>query len=227
MPHSDTIVVNEQALEQMRQSGDYDYTRELVEESEKLMDQEMPSMSGMSDGLHIPGWVWITIGVVILLLLLFLFYRSGGFRKLWDFITFWRKNKKSDDDGDEEEDEVPEEEKATNADTDIRTLKPEEITDGIVEAMAAGDYRQAVRLIYLTTLRELHERGAVQWRHDKTPEDYAREAGLPSFTRLTMHFMMVRYGDYEATRKICETMLAFKAETLPAVTTETRKEGEA
>ncbi|MBP5562368.1 MAG: DUF4129 domain-containing protein [Muribaculaceae bacterium] len=228
MPHSDTIVINEQALDQIRQSGDYDYTRDLLQESDKLVDQPIKMPDTPSLNPHgIPSWAVYLFLAVVLLLLLYFLYRTGALGRMWDSIKDLFHKKKGEKDDDDDEEEMPEEEKTVNADTDIHSLKPEEITDGIDEAMAAGNYRLAVRLIYLTTLRDLHERGTVQWKHDKTPEDYAREAGLPSFTRLTLRFMMVRYGDYEATREICEVMRSLKSETLAAVPVTTRKEGEA
>ena len=230
MPHSDTIIVNEQALEQLRQSGDYDYTRDLLNQGDKLVDQPITMPDAPS--LHaqgIPLWVVYAFLAVVLLVLLFFLYRTGALGRMWESIKglFHKKKDKKEEDKDDEDEETPEEEKTANADTDIHSLKPEEITDGIDEAMAAGDFRLAVRLIYLTMLRDLHERGIVIWKHDKTPEDYAHEAGIPSFRRLTLRFMMVRYGDYEATRDTCETMREHKTETLAALSVTTRKEGEA
>lgn len=224
MARTDTISINRNLLQRLQHNPDYNYGRELtghrISEEGETAVEEQPMDTDVLEGL--PQWAWITILVVLALVLLYVLYRTGTLRRMWDFVTQWKLLRKNDggededEDDDNKEDEEEAEEGASSEDTDIHSLKPEDITDGAETAMAAGDYRRAVRLIYLTTLRTLSEQNVVKWQAHKTPEDYAREANLVAFTRLTMRFMMVRYGDYDATLALCEQLLVLQQETIPA-----------
>lgn len=76
--------------------------------------------------------------------------------------------------------------------------------DGLVqEATAAGDFRRAVRLLYLKTLKALAARALIAWQPEKTNHEYLREleerpqADLAaSFSRLTYLFEYIWYGDF-------------------------------
>ncbi|GAB3306770.1 DUF4129 domain-containing protein [Hymenobacter tenuis] len=69
----------------------------------------------------------------------------------------------------------------------------------LAQAEAAGNYRLAVRLGYLLSLRELTERNLIQWQPNKTNHEYLRElSGTPwtaSFRTLTHQFEFVWYGE--------------------------------
>ncbi|UPL48078.1 DUF4129 domain-containing protein [Hymenobacter sublimis] len=71
--------------------------------------------------------------------------------------------------------------------------------DALAEAEATGNYRLAVRLGYLLSLRHLTERGLIRWQPDKTNHDYLRELrGTPwfaAFQELTRQFEYVWYGE--------------------------------
>ena len=69
----------------------------------------------------------------------------------------------------------------------------------LARAEQAGNYRLALRLGYLQTLRHLTDRNLIQWQPDKTNHDYLRElAGTrlaPDFRVLTRQFEYVWYGE--------------------------------
>jgi hypothetical protein len=69
----------------------------------------------------------------------------------------------------------------------------------IAEAVAAGQYRRAVRLLYLKGLKALTDGGAIDWRKGKTNRDYLhelRESPLRApFADATLLFEYVWYGD--------------------------------
>lgn len=71
----------------------------------------------------------------------------------------------------------------------------------ISEAIAAGNLRRAVRLHYLKLLREMTERGLIEWRREKTNSDYLYELNRqdmrPHFAELTRVFDYVWYGGIE------------------------------
>jgi Domain of unknown function (DUF4129) len=69
----------------------------------------------------------------------------------------------------------------------------------LAEAEAAGNYRLAVRLGYLTALRQLADRDLVRWLPDKTNIQYVRELPIgplrDQFARLTRQFEVAWYGE--------------------------------
>jgi hypothetical protein len=70
----------------------------------------------------------------------------------------------------------------------------------IAEAAGQGQYRRAVRLFYLRTLKQLSDREIIDWRPNKTNHDYLREWKRPDiepgFRRLTTLFEYICYGDF-------------------------------
>jgi hypothetical protein len=70
----------------------------------------------------------------------------------------------------------------------------------ISDALAAGQFRLAVRLHYLQTLKRLTDAGLIDWQPDKTNHAYAlelRSSPLNSeFEGLTTQFERVWYGDF-------------------------------
>ena len=82
------------------------------------------------------------------------------------------------------------------------------------QALKAADYRQAVRLSYLQTLKYLEDTGKIEWQPSKTPSQYVRQVNMPAFSSLSRHFINVRYGNYEATAELYEQVKALQAEVM-------------
>lgn len=76
----------------------------------------------------------------------------------------------------------------------------------IEEAVQQEQYRKAVRLLYLRSLKELADRGYIHWSIDKTNRDYLGE--LPpsdmrrTFEQLTLMFEYIWYGDFPMDRPL-------------------------
>lgn len=91
--------------------------------------------------------------------------------------------------GNEEAGEIPE---------DIFAINYQKEID---KAVAAGNYRLAVRIMYLRLLRKLSDRQLIQYKQDKTNLDYLMELSsktwYPVFFRLTRHFEYSWYGHFE------------------------------
>ena len=75
----------------------------------------------------------------------------------------------------------------------------------ISDAVAQRNYRMAVRLLYLQTLKRLTDAGRIAWQADKTNRQYVYElaANMPAnsparteFEALTTQFEYVWYGDF-------------------------------
>lgn len=70
----------------------------------------------------------------------------------------------------------------------------------IAKAEEKGDYRQAVRLRYLQTLRELSDRGLIDYRYGRTNNHYVSQLSQHPqhklFSGLTRHFEYIWYGQF-------------------------------
>lgn len=75
-------------------------------------------------------------------------------------------------------------------------------------AIAAQNYRLAIRLLYLQTLRELALRNLIQFRQERTNSDYLMQlfqtAYYKEFFRLTRNFEYAWYGQFQVSRPAFE-----------------------
>ena len=83
---------------------------------------------------------------------------------------------------------------------------------GIADALSRSDYREAVRLLYLQTLKQLSDEKRIDWQLYKTPTQYVYEVRMPAFRQLTNHFLRVRYGNFEATEALFHIMQSLQEE---------------
>ena len=87
---------------------------------------------------------------------------------------------------------------------------PEEIPDDIFsiqyereikKAVDNKNYRLAIRLWYLLTLKELADRNIIDYRHEKTDSDYVNSlygsSYYHNFFRLTRNFEYTWYGQFD------------------------------
>jgi len=80
----------------------------------------------------------------------------------------------------------------------------------IKKARSQGDFRSAVRLVFLETLNILTGAGYIKWKINKTNQDYLGELRLSrfreEFAKLTLNYEYVWYGDYEVDEKGFDSM---------------------
>lgn len=80
----------------------------------------------------------------------------------------------------------------------------------IAASLQRTDYREAMRLLYLQTLKQLTDNEQIDWQPYKTPTEYTyelkKEAIRPPFCQLTNSFLRVRYGNFEATEALFDDM---------------------
>ena len=83
-------------------------------------------------------------------------------------------------------------------------------------AMLRNEYREAVRLLYLHTLKQLSDAEKIDWQPYKTPTEYTYElkanALRTPFRELTNRFLRVRYGNFEATEALFHEMQTLQRE---------------
>ncbi|RZK53770.1 MAG: DUF4129 domain-containing protein [Pedobacter sp.] len=72
--------------------------------------------------------------------------------------------------------------------------------DHLENAINSGNYRLAVRLLYLKTLKHLTDRNLINWQPEKTNQTYVAELGnevyKTDFAALTLQFEYIWYGDF-------------------------------
>ncbi len=84
----------------------------------------------------------------------------------------------------------------TESEEDIHHIN---FDDAIEKAIASGNLRLAVRLLYLQTLKKLADNGLINWQINKTNIAYVSELSntgyQPAFSNLTLQFESNWYGD--------------------------------
>jgi hypothetical protein len=83
-------------------------------------------------------------------------------------------------------------------------------------SLSSGDFRSAIRIIYLQTLRFVADKEWIDWQIYKTPTEYIYELKpvdlkMP-FRDFTNRFLQVRYGNFKATRELFDSMCALRDE---------------
>ena len=80
----------------------------------------------------------------------------------------------------------------------------------IASALQRADFKEAIRLLYLQTLKYLSDKEIINWQLYKTPTQYLYEVKPEErraiFRELTNRFLRVRYGNFEATRGLFDEM---------------------
>lgn len=83
----------------------------------------------------------------------------------------------------------------------------------IDDALATGDYRLAIRLQYLRTLKLLSTKELINWRPNRTNYSYVQELEMypyhADFVQVTRFFEFAWYGDFRIEKAEYEEMEAF------------------
>ena len=188
-PPCDTIVANDSVLDAFKQSGDFDYARELVPDNEtdyNYFDQFWRSLEDLLDIDLSTGngynWIWWALGALVVIAVGYLIWRNRS-------ALFGPR------DADFKVEEITE--------NDINEVDFEQL---IAEAEKSGDYLMLCRLRYLQTLKAASDASLVTWRRYKTPTQYAIEWPNEDFATMTNHFLRIRYGHYTADAALAEEM---------------------
>lgn len=87
----------------------------------------------------------------------------------------------------------------------IFTLKYDEL---LKKALADRDYRLAIRILYLKTLRQLSDKGMIRYQPEFTNVDYLIQlksgSSYDDFARITRHYEYVWYGKFEVSPDLYE-----------------------
>ncbi|MDE6172861.1 DUF4129 domain-containing protein [uncultured Bacteroides sp.] len=192
---ADTLICDTAQLAMWQADAAYDYNRELIAPDINLLESFNRWFAKVMTKIFGNGFVaenseLILIGIAILLLVLIGWF---VYRKHPGLFVYSRK------------DGLP----YTVAEDTIYGV---DFAGAIDAALSRGDYREAVRLLYLQTLKRLDEEGRIDWQPYKTPTQYIYEVKSPAFRQLTHHFLRVRYGNFEANETLFRTMRSLQDE---------------
>lgn len=85
-------------------------------------------------------------------------------------------------------------------DESLENIHEIDFEDQISKALEAGNYRLAVRLLYLKTLKNLSDKQLINWLPEKTNQAYvleiADETKRREFSKLTNQFEYIWYGEF-------------------------------
>jgi Domain of unknown function (DUF4129) len=184
---SSAIIVrkpSEAQIEKYRTNRDYDYSRDTAPPQNPLAKFWVWIKQKLSDFFASKAYqsVWqYVILASLLALTVWLLYKSG-------FLGGFAKT------GRDYAEEL-------GYETLMENIHELNFTDMIEEAIAQRNYRLAVRLYYLKTLKELTDRNLIKWQPTKTNRSYLYELSdlnlRSDFEQLTEQFEYVWYGEFE------------------------------
>lgn len=188
---TDTLTIDTSQLATWRANPEFDYSSEFMHSDFSLLDwlgRHLDKLFGSLFGdLFSSDWgitVWYVVGLVATVsIVIFLFYRHP------ELLHIKRNN--------------------TPLEYDIESdnIYGVDFPLEIARAMDASDWRAAVRLAYLQTLRMLSDAHLIDWQLSKTPSQYVVEYADDGFRDMTNMFLRVRYGGFAATESMARAMV--------------------
>lgn len=173
--------ISDSALKRMQNDDDFWYAN-AVFNKEKKKDKNQGGYIPLGQRQWFQTLIWIIIvgGFVTFLIMYLAGTEVGLFRK--KSVPVSSKN---------EEEEMPE---------DIFAINYQKEID---KAAAQGNYRLAVRLMYLRLLKNMSEKNVINYKQDKTNLDYLMQLSSTKyyndFFRITRHYEYSWYGKFEVT----------------------------
>lgn len=185
---TDTLSYDLSKVTEYQQDGRYDYNSQLTIQDPGWWDllirwigKGLSAVFGNKFARTYAEPVLIGIFVIFVLLLIFFIYKKRP--------ELFLRNKKP-----KLEHRIEEE-----------TIYDVDFEDEIANSLRVNDYKLAIRLTYLQTLRFLNDQSYLNWQPYKTPTEYIYEMkktdSKPEFRQLTNHFLRIRYGNFSATRE--------------------------
>ncbi|HEY8402524.1 MAG TPA: DUF4129 domain-containing protein [Cytophagaceae bacterium] len=180
---------DEQALEGFRADSDFDYIREnkaSIGWFERILFWLLSKLFGNTNVETTYNVLYNSFMYVILpLTILFIIWKLIGADRM---SLFYRKKAKS-----------------VRVQEEIEDIREVDLNAIVEEAIKNEDYKKAVRYSYLLLLKELAEKGIIEWSSAKTNYDYLKEIKLnevkDAFRDATRIFEYCWYGDIPLTKE--------------------------
>ncbi|WP_300728740.1 DUF4129 domain-containing protein [uncultured Bacteroides sp.] len=186
---ADTLTIDSALLMQWQQDPAYAYHKELVAPDKSFLDWIGSAIQYSLNSLL--GSEIITEYSTILLIVLFLVILSGILWFLYQrnpkLFMFNKKDQLS-------------------YNLEEETIYGIDFQERILQAQSKQDFKEAIRLLYLQTLKQLSDEQRIDWQIYKTPTQYVHEVKQPVFSQFTNHFLRVRYGNFIADEELFHTM---------------------
>ena len=200
---TDTLSVDTLRIAEWRTKPEFDYTVEFKGSSFSLWDwftdrfnQIMQNLFGDISLGYTGEIIWYVLGFgAIVAIIVYTLYRHPE-------LLRWRSKKNAENDG-----YIVEEDNIYGID----------FPSTIDQALKVGNYREAVRLVYLQTLRHLSDAGKIDWQPAKTPSQYLNEYIGRPFHHLTTTFVRIRYGGYDADDSTADAAMADSKATIEEI----------
>lgn len=200
---TDTLSVDTLRIAEWRTKPEFDYTVEFKGSSFSLWDwftdrfnQIMQNLFGDISLGYTGEIIWYVLGFgAIVAIIVYTLYRHPE-------LLRWRSKKNAENDG-----YIVEEDNIYGID----------FPSTIDQALKVGNYREAVRLVYLQTLRHLSDAGKIDWQPAKTPSQYLNEYTGRPFHHLTTTFVRIRYGGYDADVSTADAAMADSKATIEEI----------
>ncbi|MDD3040265.1 DUF4129 domain-containing protein [Bacteroides sp.] len=192
---TDTLVYDKAQIAAWQSDVAYNYNRELITPEINIFEwlnrqfgEFLRKIFGSRFSEQYSELILICIAIILLLLIIWFVYRKNP--------GLFMRSPKS----------------ALPYSVEEDTIYGVDFPGGITDALAHNDYREAVRLLYLQTLKHLSDEKRIDWQPYKTPTQYNSEVRMPAFRELTNHFLRVRYGNFEATEELFGKMQTLQGE---------------
>jgi hypothetical protein len=218
---SDTLVIDSAQIVQWQSQQDFDYNRELVGGGTTFYEWLTGKLRELLQDIF--GQMWNSSFTSMFLVLLGVLALTAIGLYLWRYHPGLFKGKDSLPAADSEGED---------------TIYGVDFETSIRQAVGRADWREAIRLRYLQTLKALSDNGQIDWQPFKTPTQYVREMSLPqplprrgevptatqqltpntsparaaAMRALTAHFLRVRYGNFPATQELYEEVCDLRKE---------------
>ena len=192
MHTTDTLFYDTAKIARYQANSHFDYNSQLVHRNFSLYDifvnwfrELIQHLFGNVIAEKYSGTILVVVFVLLILLLIFFVYKKRP-------ELFYRERKPLKYNVEEE------------------TIYGVDFNREINNAVSRNDYQLAVRLVYLQTLKFLSDYKYIDWQTYKTPTEYLyemkRKEVSEEFRHLTNRFLMVRYGNFEATESTYQTV---------------------
>lgn len=200
---TDTLSVDTLRIAEWRTKPEFDYTVEFKGSSFSLWDwftdrfnQIMQNLFGDISLGYTGEIIWYVLGFgAIVAIIVYTLYRHPE-------LLRWRSKKNAENDG-----YIVEEDNIYGID----------FPSTIDQALKVGNYREAVRLVYLQTLRHMSDADKIDWQPAKTPSQYLNEYTGRPFHHLTTTFVRIRYGGYDADVSTADAAMADSKATIEEI----------
>lgn len=192
---ADTLIYDTAKVAVWQSNPAYDYDRDIAASNSSITEWLwqmfygfLEKLFGSSFAALFGVYIFILLIILVVGLIVFIIYQRRP--------DLFSKNKN----------------KKLQQDEDIDTIYGINFDSKIAEALRHSNYYEASRLLYLQTLQQLNESGQIIWQFYKTPTQYIYEYNKPAFKEITTHFLKIRYGNFEATEGVFNSMKTCKAE---------------